>query len=108
MQHRFTGTGPLAGHSLGNLLIAALWEQTGDAVTGLDWVAALLEANNQRAPMTLRTRERAVTATDYELLARAASPRRCRTKTNRFSRWRTRAQPNGIAPTPPGSSRPSS
>ena len=50
VQHRFGGEGQLAGHSLGNLLITALWEQTGDPVTGLDWVAALLEANGRVLP----------------------------------------------------------
>ena len=50
IQHRFGGAGELAGHSLGNLLITALWEQTGDPVTGLDWVAALLEANGRVLP----------------------------------------------------------
>jgi uncharacterized cofD-like protein len=50
IQHRFGGSGELAGHSVGNLLITALWEQTGDAVTGLDWVAALLEANGRVLP----------------------------------------------------------
>ena len=50
VQHRFTGTGELAGHSLGNLLITALWEQTEDAVKGLDWVAALLEAHGRVLP----------------------------------------------------------
>lgn len=50
IQHRFGGAGELAGHSLGNLLITALWEQTGDAVTGLDWVAALLEAHGRVLP----------------------------------------------------------
>ena len=34
--------GELAGHAMGNLLITSLWEQTGDVVAGLDWVAALL------------------------------------------------------------------
>ena len=52
IQHRFGGTGQLSGHSVGNLLITALWEQTGDAVTGLDWVAALLEANGRVLPCT--------------------------------------------------------
>jgi len=52
VQHRFGGTGELAGHSLGNLLITALWEQTGDAVTGLDWVGALLGANGRVLPCT--------------------------------------------------------
>lgn len=50
IQHRFGGAGELSGHSVGNLLITALWEQTGDAVTGLDWVAALLEANGRVLP----------------------------------------------------------
>lgn len=52
IQHRFGGQGDLAGHSLGNLLITALWEETGDIVTGLDWVAALLEAQGRVLPCT--------------------------------------------------------
>ncbi len=52
IQHRFGGDGPLAGHSVGNLLITALWEQTGDPVAGLDWVAALLEAHGRVLPST--------------------------------------------------------
>lgn len=52
IQHRFGGTGELAGHSLGNLLITALWEETQDTVTGLDWVAALLEARGRVLPCT--------------------------------------------------------
>ena len=50
VQHRFGGSGELSGHSLGNLIITALWEQTGDAVAGLDWVAALLEAHGRVLP----------------------------------------------------------
>ncbi|CAB4886475.1 unannotated protein [freshwater metagenome] len=50
IQHRFGGDGDLAGHSLGNLLITALWEETHDAVIGLDWVAALLEAHGRVLP----------------------------------------------------------
>lgn len=52
IQHRFGGTGELAGHSVGNLLITALWEETGDVVTGLDWMAALLEAHGRVLPCT--------------------------------------------------------
>jgi uncharacterized cofD-like protein len=52
IQHRFGGEGDLAGHSVGNLLITALWEQSGDAVTGLDWVGALLEAHGRVLPCT--------------------------------------------------------
>jgi uncharacterized cofD-like protein len=49
VQHRFSG-GELDGHSLGNLLITALWQQTGDLVTGLDWVGALLGAHGRVLP----------------------------------------------------------
>lgn len=51
LQHRFVGEGELAGHAVGNLLISALWEETGDAVVGLDWVAALLEAQGRVLPV---------------------------------------------------------
>ena len=50
IQHRFGGDGELAGHNVGNLLITALWEQSGDAVTGLDWVGSLLEAHGRVLP----------------------------------------------------------
>ncbi len=50
VQHRFGGDGELAGHSLGNLLITALWEETGDPVAGLDWVGALLESHGRVLP----------------------------------------------------------
>jgi uncharacterized cofD-like protein len=51
VQHRFAGHGELAGHSVGNLLITALWEETGDIVTGLDWVGALLGAHGRVLPV---------------------------------------------------------
>lgn len=50
VQHRFGGTGDLQGHSLGNLLIAALWEETGDIVAGLDWLGALLRIEGRVLP----------------------------------------------------------
>jgi len=43
VQHRFAGPGDLSGHSMGNLLIVALWEiAADDPVQGLDWVGRLL------------------------------------------------------------------
>jgi len=54
VQHRFAGAGDLAGHSLGNLLITALWEETGDIVTGLDWVGALLGAHGRVLPVAVQ------------------------------------------------------
>ena len=51
MQHRFEGTGPLAGHALGNLLIVALWEIYDDPVAGLELVGRLLGARGRVLPM---------------------------------------------------------
>lgn len=52
IQHRFSGSGDLLGHSLGNLLIMSMWEETGDVVAGLDWVAALLGAQGRVLPVS--------------------------------------------------------
>ena len=52
VQHRFSGASDLSGHSLGNLLIMSLWEETGDVVAGLDWVAALLGAQGRVLPVS--------------------------------------------------------
>jgi uncharacterized cofD-like protein len=51
VQHRFAGDGPLAGHAVGNLLLAALWELHGDSVAGLDAVASLLQVQGRVLPM---------------------------------------------------------
>jgi uncharacterized cofD-like protein len=52
-QHRFRSAGELHEHSVGNLLIVALWELLGDSVAGLDWVARLLGAHGRVLPMSL-------------------------------------------------------
>ena len=51
MQYRFTSDGPLNGHAVGNLLLAALWDRDDDPVDGLDRVAALLKVNGRVLPM---------------------------------------------------------
>ena len=51
VQHRFGGEGDLAGHSLGNLLIAGLWDLLGDPVAGLDWMGRLLQVTGRVLPM---------------------------------------------------------
>jgi uncharacterized cofD-like protein len=53
VQHRFRSGGELHEHSLGNLLIVALWELLGDSVAGLDWVARLLGAQGRVLPMSV-------------------------------------------------------
>lgn len=52
IQHRFTSTGPLDGHSVGNLLISALWQLLGDHVDGLDWMSRLLNSHGRVLPMS--------------------------------------------------------
>jgi len=51
LQYRFTGSGSLRDHAIGNLLIAGLWERLGDPVAGLDMVAELLGARGRVLPM---------------------------------------------------------
>ncbi len=51
VQHRFGGTGELAGHAVGNLLIAGLWDLLGDPVAALDWVGRLLRVTGRVLPM---------------------------------------------------------
>ncbi|MBV9092444.1 MAG: uridine diphosphate-N-acetylglucosamine-binding protein YvcK [Streptosporangiaceae bacterium] len=51
VQHRFGGDCELAGHTVGNLLIVALWDLLGDTVAGLDWVGRLLGTGGRVLPM---------------------------------------------------------
>ncbi|UFU04436.1 uridine diphosphate-N-acetylglucosamine-binding protein YvcK [Ruania suaedae] len=51
LQHRFTSSGSLDGHAVGNLLIATVWELLGDQVAGLDLVGQLLGAKGRVLPM---------------------------------------------------------
>ncbi|QPK93759.1 uridine diphosphate-N-acetylglucosamine-binding protein YvcK [Actinomyces sp. zg-332] len=50
LQHRFTSSGDLNEHSVGNLLITALWQLFDDPVIGLEWVGKLLDANGRVLP----------------------------------------------------------
>jgi uncharacterized cofD-like protein len=52
MQYRFTSDGPMDGHAVGNLLLAALWDRDEDVVVGLDQVGALLKVVGRVLPMT--------------------------------------------------------
>ncbi len=67
LQHRFSGTGEMREHAVGNLLIVALWELLGQHVNGLDWVARLLGAQGRVLPMS-------VTPIDITAEVRGADP----------------------------------
>ncbi|MGH3852140.1 MAG: gluconeogenesis factor YvcK family protein [Pseudonocardiaceae bacterium] len=51
-QHRFGGTGALAGHAVGNVVMAGLLEVLGDPVAMLDEVCGLLGVTGRVLPMS--------------------------------------------------------
>jgi len=51
-QRRFGGTGALAGHAVGNLLLAGLFEEVGDPVVALDEACKLLGLSGRVLPMS--------------------------------------------------------
>ncbi|GEL26500.1 putative gluconeogenesis factor [Pseudonocardia sulfidoxydans NBRC 16205] len=52
VQHRFGGTGALAGHAVGNLVLAGLMDVLGDAVAALAEMGRLLGAHGRVLPMS--------------------------------------------------------
>lgn len=52
-QRRFGGSGALAGHAVGNLLLAGLFEEVGDPVRALDEACALLGLSGRVLPMSV-------------------------------------------------------
>ncbi len=52
LQHRFGGRGALAGHPVGNLLLAGLTEELGDPVSALDAVMELFGVPGRVLPMS--------------------------------------------------------
>ena len=52
-QHRFTGFGPLAGHSLGNLIVAAMCEMKGDFEAAVRETSKVLAIRGRVLPSTL-------------------------------------------------------
>jgi uncharacterized cofD-like protein len=53
LQYRFGGRGSLAGHALGNLLLAALTERQGDFLEAVRLAGQLIEARGTVLPSTL-------------------------------------------------------
>ena len=52
LQHRFGGYGALAGHPIGNLLLAGLTEMVGDPVAALDEIGRLFGVDGRVLPMS--------------------------------------------------------
>lgn len=52
LQHRFGGAGALAGHPVGNLMLAGLMERYGDPVLALDEVGRLVGSVGRVLPMS--------------------------------------------------------
>lgn len=57
LQHRFDGEVDVGGHALGNLVLAALWEETGDIVKGLDILGQAMRAKGRVLPHALEPAE---------------------------------------------------
>jgi uncharacterized cofD-like protein len=53
MQYRFTSTGQMDNHAVGNLLLTALWDRDHDPVKGLERVGQLLKVVGKVLPMAL-------------------------------------------------------
>jgi uncharacterized cofD-like protein len=53
MQYRFTSSGEMDNHAVGNLLLTALWDRDGDPVKGLERVGDLLRVVGKVLPMAL-------------------------------------------------------
>jgi uncharacterized cofD-like protein len=64
LQHRFTGEGELSGHALGNLVIAALTEITGDFAQAVERLSAILPLRGRVLPST---RENVTLRAEFEL-----------------------------------------
>jgi uncharacterized cofD-like protein len=52
LQHRFEGSTPLAGHALGNLVLAALVQQTGSFLKAIDRLGEILDLRGRVLPVT--------------------------------------------------------
>ncbi|MGW0044015.1 gluconeogenesis factor YvcK family protein [Rhodococcus sp. NPDC003348] len=74
LQHRFGGTGALAGHSVGNLILAGLTEVLGDTVSALDEMARVLRIRGRVLPMSPIP-----LAIEADVVGLEADPRVCRT-----------------------------
>jgi len=51
LQYRFTSSGEMSGHAVGNLLLTALWDRDGDPVAGVAKVGELLRIVGKVLPM---------------------------------------------------------
>jgi uncharacterized cofD-like protein len=52
LQHRFEGSGPLEGHAVGNLLLAALMQQTGSFLEAVERLGEILDLRGRVLPVT--------------------------------------------------------
>jgi uncharacterized cofD-like protein len=53
LQHRFDGEVDIGGHAVGNLVLAALWAETGDVVDGITTLGTAMRAHGAVLPNAL-------------------------------------------------------
>lgn len=74
LQHRFGGTGALAGHAVGNLIIAGLTSVLDDEVRALDEIGSLLGICGKVLPMSPRPLDIEAEVVGLEADARVVRP----------------------------------
>ena len=102
MQYRFTSDGPLDGHAVGNLLLAALWDRDEDPVEGLDRVGALLKVVGRVLPMASQPLDIEATFSDQGVKRVVRGQKEVATTTGRFETLQLipsnpKARPEAIA-----------
>jgi uncharacterized cofD-like protein len=94
-QHRYSGEEELGGHNLGNLILAALAEQTGSFLKAVEVSSRVLRTVGRILPVTLEDVSVVATLEDGSRLVGESTIGQCRKRISRVS-----LQPETARPTP--------
>lgn len=94
-QHRYSGDEELGGHNLGNLILAALAEQTGSFLKAVEVSSRVLRTVGRILPVTLEDVSLVATLEDGSRLVGESNIGHCRKRIHRVS-----LEPEAARPTP--------
>lgn len=94
-QHRYSGEEELGGHKMGNLILAALAEQTGSFLKAVEVSSRVLRTVGRILPVTLEDVSLVATLADGSSLTGESTIGRCRKQISHVS-----LQPQTASPTP--------
>lgn len=94
-KHRYNGAGELGGHNLGNLILAALAEQTGSFLKAVEVSSLVLRTVGRILPVTTQDVVLSAVLEDGSRLAGESAIGSCRKRIRRVS-----LEPEGAAATP--------